>query len=130
MYESVTQGIVVRVQPDFLEGESTPEENRYFWSYRVEIENRTGESVQLMTREWRITDARGRTRIVKGEGVVGEQPVIRPGERFTYTSGAPLETSSGFMSGFYGMKISDGTPFLATIPAFALDYPFDNTTLH
>lgn len=130
MYRQETRGVVIRVEPDYLEDESEPAEARFFWAYTIEIENRGEESVQLMTREWRITDARGRTEIVRGDGVVGEQPVIEPGERFSYTSGAPLSTPSGFMSGQYIMRSGAGESFAASIPAFALDTPFASATRH
>lgn len=130
MYTCETSGVVVRVRPAFLEEESEPDENRFFWSYTVEIENKGTEAVQLLSREWRITDARNHTEIVRGPGVVGETPIIEPGERFTYTSGAPLPTASGFMSGAYTMVKGSGEKFDAGIPAFALDCPFNTMTLH
>lgn len=130
MYRSETRGVVIKVEPDYLEDESEPAEDRFVWAYTVEIENQGDEPVQLMTREWHITDARGRTEIVRGEGVVGEQPVIKPGERFRYTSGAPLSTPSGFMSGQYIMRSRAGESFATPIPAFALDTPFAPATLH
>jgi len=130
MFERETNGVVIRVEPDFLEEESAPEDHRFVWAYTVEIENQSGKPVQLLTREWRITDALGRTRVVRGDGVVGEQPVIEPGGRFRYTSGAPLNTSSGFMVGHYGMRDAAGSDFLADIPAFPLDDPFDRSALH
>lgn len=130
MYTCETSGVVVRVRPAFLEDESEPDENRFFWSYTVEIENKGPEAVQLLSREWRITDARNQTEIVRGPGVVGETPIIEPGERFTYTSGAPLPTPSGFMAGAYTMARRSGERFDADIPAFALDCPFNTMTLH
>jgi len=130
MYEEQTRGVVIRVEPAFLEDDSDPEANRYMWAYTVEIENRGARTVQLLAREWRITDARNRTEIVRGEGVVGEQPVIEPGALFRYTSGAPLATPSGFMSGAYTMAASGGEQFEALIPAFALDCPFNPVTQH
>lgn len=129
-YRHETQGVVIKVEPDYLEDESEPEARRYVWAYTVEIENTSSRTIQLMTREWQITDARGQTQIVRGNGVVGEQPVLKPGECFRYTSGAPLPTSSGFMSGQYGMRSDDGGEFAAIIPAFALDSPFDHVTMH
>lgn len=93
------------------------------WAYTVEIENTGEQAVQLLSREWRITDALNRTEIVRGEGVVGEQPHLEPGERFSYTSGAPLTTPSGFMTGAYVMERADGVRFDAAVPAFALDTP-------
>lgn len=130
MYKSETRGVVIRVEPDYLEDESEPGEGRYIWAYTIEIENQGADTVQLLTREWEITDARGRTEIVRGDGVVGEQPVLEPGESFRYTSGAPLATPSGFMRGRYGMRSSAGESFAAMIPAFALDSPYDRMTLH
>jgi len=130
MFERETKGVIIRVEPDFLEEESAPEDHRFVWSYTVEIENASERPVQLLNREWRITDAMGRTRVVRGDGVVGEQPVIEPGGRFRYTSGAPLGTSSGFMVGHYGMRTADGATFTAAIPAFPLDDPFDRSAVH
>ncbi len=122
-YEKITRGIAVRVQPFYLEAQSTPEEGHYVWAYRVRIENKGDETVQLRTRYWRITDARGRIQEVRGPGVVGEQPVLKPGEMFEYTSGCPLPTSSGFMVGSYQMESADGETFDIAIPAFSLDSP-------
>ena len=130
MYERETRGVTIKVEPGYLEDESEPEESRYVWAYRVEIENNGADTVQLLTREWQITDARGHTQIIRGDGVVGEQPVLRPGESFTYTSGAPLSTSSGFMAGSYQMRCGDGELFAAIVPSFALDSPYDRVTMH
>lgn len=130
MYEEVTRDILIRVRPAFLDDESEPDENRYFWSYTIEIENKGAETVQLMSREWRITDALNKTEIVRGPGVVGEQPRIEPGEVFAYTSGAPLRTPSGFMRGVYMMRTDNGDKFEAVIPGFALDSPFTTVILH
>lgn len=124
-YDAVTRGIRVRVRPIYLEDQSEPSEDHYVWAYEVEIENEGGESVQLQNRYWRITDAFGRVQEVRGDGVVGEQPVIEPGECFEYTSGAPLPTPSGIMSGSYGMLGANGEMFDVTIPAFSLDSPHD-----
>lgn len=130
MYMQETGGVVVRVRPAFREEESEPEANRFFWSYTVEIENHGAEPVQLLAREWHITDAHNHTETVRGSGVVGETPVIEPGQSFTYTSGAPLRTPSGFMVGAYTMARQSGERFDAGIPAFALDCPFNTMTLH
>lgn len=124
MYKAETEGVVIRVEPSFLDAESDPEAGRYVWAYTVEIENAGDSPVRLIAREWRITDALNRTEIVRGEGVVGEQPHLSPGERFRYTSGAPLATPSGFMVGAYVMERADGRRFDAAVPAFALDTPF------
>jgi len=123
MYVEETEGVVIRVEPSFLADDSDPDEGRYVWAYTVEIENTGAQAVQLLSREWRITDALNRTEIVRGDGVVGEQPRLEPGERFSYTSGAPLATPSGFMAGAYLMERADGVRFDAAVPAFALDTP-------
>jgi ApaG protein len=125
MYERVTQGIRVRVRPHYLEGQSRPDDGHYVWAYTITIENHGNVTVTLRTRYWKITDALGRVQEVRGEGVVGEQPTLRPGESFEYTSGCPLATSSGFMVGAYQMQRQDGTFFNAEIPAFSLDSPHE-----
>lgn len=124
MYEAETDGLVVRVEPQFLAQESDPEENRFVWAYTIEIENRSDEAVQLVSRFWRIMDENGLTQEVRGPGVVGRQPVLRPGERFTYTSAAPLAAPSGVMVGTYSMlRIDKGDEFDIAVPAFPLDSP-------
>ncbi|WP_042701232.1 Co2+/Mg2+ efflux protein ApaG [Azospirillum sp. B506] len=123
MYTALTHDIRVTVQPVFLEDQSSPAEGRFVWAYHVRIENEGNETVQLRTRHWRITDAMGRVQEVRGPGVVGEQPVLEPGDHFEYTSGTPLGTPSGIMAGTYGMEGQDGRAFDVTIPAFSLDSP-------
>lgn len=131
VYSKTTRGIRVTVRALFLEDQSEPEEGRYLWAYRVRIENRSRETVQLLKRTWRITDARGRTQYVHGEGVVGEQPTLEPGESFEYTSGTPLDTPSGFMTGEYHMVVSSsGEYFDVQIPRFSLDSPHQGGSLH
>jgi ApaG protein len=130
MFEEITREIRVAVEPSFLEDQSEPSAARYVWAYRVTIENLGREPVQLISRFWRITDARGQTREVRGPGVVGEQPTIRPGESFQYTSGAPLETPSGFMTGTYSMRTPRGENFEIVIPLFALDSPYEARQVH
>ena len=125
MFEATTKAINVRVSPEFLDEQSDPEDHHFFWAYYVEIENQSQEPVRLRARHWLITDGHGATQEVVGEGVVGEQPLIRPGETITYTSGAPLGTPSGFMHGQYKMEREDGDDFLVDIPAFSLDSPYD-----
>jgi len=95
----------------------------FFWAYTIDIVNRGEETVQLKTRHWKITDALGRLQEVKGPGVVGEEPVLKPGESYEYTSGVPLPTPSGFMEGSYGMITEDGRAFDIDIPLFSLDTP-------
>jgi ApaG protein len=123
MYSAVTRQVEVSVSPEFLPQESSPERGTYFWAYTVEITNHGEDAVQLIDRYWSITDGRGRLQEVKGPGVVGEQPLLRPGETFRYTSGCPLETPDGIMVGHYGMVDELGERFEVAIPAFPLDSP-------
>lgn len=124
IYEATTQKITVRVEPSFVEDESAPLSDQYFWAYSVEIYNGGNERLQLVSRYWLITDALGRSQEIRGPGVVGEQPVLDPGESFRYTSGAPLSTASGIMQGHYVMETEDGESFEVVIPAFSLDSPY------
>ena len=130
MYEETTRNIRIAVTPIFLDDQSEPQENRYLWAYHITIENKGREAVQLLTRHWHITDARGRVREVEGPGVVGQQPVIAPGKSHQYSSGVPLETPSGFMSGSYHMKSAGGESFDVKIPLFALESPFEVRRVH
>ena len=123
MYTTVTRSIRVTVHPAYLDDQSTPSENRYVWSYRVRIENEGSETVRLRTRYWHITDALGRVQEVRGPGVVGEQPLLGPGQSFEYTSGTPLSTPSGIMVGSYQMESTTGERFDIAVPAFSLDCP-------
>ena len=123
VYEAETRGVRIRVAPKYLAERSDPDGELYVWAYHVEIENEGDHPVQLVDRRWLITDAFGREEEVAGPGVVGEQPVIKPGDRFEYTSGCPLTTSSGVMVGHYGMVAEDGERFEAAIPAFSLHLP-------
>src|SRR3954469_22473898 len=129
MYSEVTRGIRVTVQPAYLEEQSSPDENHFVWLYHGRMENLGSETVQLRTRHWRITDGMGRLQEVRGAGVVGKQPVLKPGESFEYTSGVPLPTPSGFMTGTYGMVSAGGEPFDIEIPTFSLDSPAGKRTL-
>ena len=130
MYQSVTRNIEVTVKPEYLADRSSPATGEYFWAYTIEITNRGTETVQLRTRHWRITDAFGRRQEVKGAGVVGKQPVLKPGESFEYTSGVPLPTPSGFMTGSYGMASVNGEAFDIAIPTFSLDSPDSRRTIN
>jgi ApaG protein len=123
-YQATTRDIRVSVEPNFLDKDSAPSQDYYFWSYTVEIANGGSTAVQLLSRHWRITDSEGRTQEVRGAGVVGEQPTLEPGESFRYTSGAPLRTPSGIMLGWYKMEAEDGETFDVEIPAFSLDSPY------
>jgi len=118
-----TRGIAVSVEPTYLEERSSPDSAQYFWAYRVIIENQGKETVRLLNRHWMITNARGELTEVKGPGVVGEQPILKPGESFEYTSGAPLDTSTGMMGGAYEMETDSGERFHIEIPTFSLDRP-------
>jgi ApaG protein len=130
MYRAVTRDIEVTVSPRFLSDRSAPDKGQFFWAYTIEISNNSGEAVQLKTRYWHITDAMGRVQEVRGAGVVGEEPVIPPGESFEYTSGVPLQTPSGFMVGSYGMVTDSGEHFDIEIPAFSLDSAHASRTIN
>lgn len=130
MYQQTTRNISITVEPLYLEDQSSPDENYYVWAYNVKIENAGSETVQLRSRYWRITDARGRIDEVRGPGVVGEQPVLGPGDSFEYTSGTPLPTPSGFMVGTYHMVAENGEEFDVAIPAFSLDCPHEARRLN
>ena len=118
MYRAVTRQIEVTVEPNFLPERSSPDRQQYFWAYTIVITNSGDETVQLKTRHWIITDGTGRKQEVRGEGVVGEQPVLAPGERFEYTSGVPLTTASGIMTGRYQMVSETGERFEIDVPTF------------
>jgi ApaG protein len=130
MYEAITDGIKVTVRSVFLEDQSQPEQNHYVWAYHVRIENLGERTVQLLNRHWRITDAAGRTQEVRGPGVVGEQPILKTGEIFEYTSGTPLATPSGMMAGTYEMEDREGRLIEVEVPAFSLDSPHGSTQVH
>ncbi|MBM3486526.1 MAG: Co2+/Mg2+ efflux protein ApaG [Alphaproteobacteria bacterium] len=123
MYSETTRDIRITVRPSYLEDQSTPGDNHYVWAYHVRIDNGGGETVQLLSRYWHITDSLGRVQEVRGAGVVGEQPVLKPGESYEYTSGTPLHTPSGIMKGSYEMRTPEGERFAVAIPAFSLDSP-------
>ena len=123
MYRAVTRRIEVTVEPDFLPERSSVAKSEYFWSYSIVITNTGAETVQLRTRHWIIIDATGHRHEFRGEGVVGEQPVLRPGERFEYTSGVPLRTASGIMTGRYQMVSQSGEHFEIEVPTFSHDSP-------
>lgn len=120
-YSAETDGVLIKVRPSYLAGQSDPEAGRWVWAYQVEIVNLSGSTIQLVSRHWTITDARGHVEEVRGPGVIGEQPVIAPGESYSYASGCPLATPSGAMVGSYEMTDGEGRVFEAAIPAFSLD---------
>ena len=130
MYRAVTRQIEVTVEPNFQPGHSAIDRGEYFWSYTIVITNSGNETVQLRTRHWIITDAAGRKEVHRGEGVVGKQPVLAPGERFEYTSGVPLTTTSGFMTGRYQMVSESGEHFEIDVPTFSLDSPDSKRVLN
>lgn len=130
MYKTTTHDIEVTVEPFYLDDQSDPDEPRYVWAYHVMIENHGSEQVRLISRYWRITDALGHVQEVRGEGVVGEQPVLSPGDSYEYTSGAPLSTPSGVMVGSYSMSTLDGVNFDVDIPAFSLDSPYEERSVN
>ena len=113
----------VGVKTEFLAEQSDPSRNRYVFAYKITITNSGAQSAQLMSRKWIITDGDGKIQEVSGEGIVGQQPIIEPGQQHQYTSGTVLETKVGSMSGFYNMVAADGHEFSAPIPSFTLSYP-------
>jgi ApaG protein len=130
MYTETTRSITVTVTPTYLDDQSSPEEQHYVWKYHIRIENHGGDTVQLRTRYWRITDSLGRVQEVRGAGVVGEQPVLKPGDSYEYTSGTPLPTPSGIMVGTYQMESQSGEKFDIKVPAFSLDSPYQPVKLN
>ena len=129
-YSETTKAIKISVEPFYLDEQSEPDDAHFVWAYHVRIENTGNETVQLMTRHWRITDSLGNTQEVRGDGVVGEQPVLISGESFEYTSGTPLGTPSGIMVGTYQMETESGDRFDVDIPAFSLDSPHQSGQVH
>ena len=130
MYTAVTRNIQITVLPEFLPDRSNPDAGLFFWAYTIEIANHGEVEVQLTHRHWLITDANGQVEEVRGPGVVGERPMLKPGESFRYTSGCPLRTPSGIMSGSYRMVDAAGLEFRAEIPPFSLDSPFARRVLN
>jgi ApaG protein len=130
MYERITRGIKVIVRPQYIEGQSKPDEDHFVWAYTITVENHGRETVTLKTRYWKITDATGKVQEVRGAGVVGETPTLKPGDSFTYTSGCPLKTPSGFMVGAYQMQNDAGELLNIEIPAFSLDSPHDRHAIN
>ncbi len=129
-FSSTTHDIRVSVVPLFLDDESLPEKSHYIWAYHITIENGMNESVQLLKRYWRIIDSMGQTQEVRGDGVIGEQPVLEPQEQFEYTSGVPLPTPTGFMGGLYYFRTASGLDLEVTIPTFSLDSPYQSLSIN
>jgi ApaG protein len=122
-HAAVTEGVTVRVAVNFLPEHSRIEAGKWHWVYHIRIENDSLRTIQLKTRHWRITDGRGMINLVEGEGVVGEQPVLRPGASHDYVSGCPLSTPTGSMEGYYTFVGEDGESLQVAIPHFALTAP-------
>ena len=120
MYSKKTRKINITVNPYFLDDQSEPEEQHFVWAYQVTIDNQGNEKVQLKNRYWKIIDSNGSEQEVKGEGVVGEQPILNPGEKFEYTSGTPLSTPSGFMGGHYEWKLKRAKNLKLSFHSFLL----------
>ena len=130
MVTATTRDISVTVETSYLEKQSDPDEQYFVWAYRITIANHSNQTVQLLSRHWKISDGQGRVQEVRGEGVIGEQPILEPGANYTYSSDTPLQTPSGFMHGSYQMQSDDGERFDVDIPAFSLDSPHDSPQLH
>ena len=124
MYSKTTNGVTVTVTPYFLDDQSSPQESHFVWAYQVNIKNSGNTTIKLNHRNWIIIDANGKIINVQGEGVVGEFPIIQPGESFEYTSGTPLKTNNGIMQGFYLMSLDSGEQMRIDIPTFSLDSPY------
>ena len=129
-YATTTREVTVTVETFYLDDQSMPDDNHYVWAYHIRIENNGRETVQLISRYWHITDSNGHVQEIRGDGVVGEQPVLKPGEAFEYTSGTPLPTSSGIMVGAYHMVSETGERFDVEVPAFSLDSPYIAAQVH
>lgn len=127
LFEQRTQDVIVRVEPEYLAEQSNPSDNRFIWAYTVEIDNQSPFDLRVTGRYWHIADSRGQVQEVRGQGVVGEKPVVKAGEQFRYTSGAPLSAPSGMMSGSYRVEPDSGEPYDVEIPVFVLDSPFEGT---
>jgi ApaG protein len=122
-HSAMSDGITVRVAVNFLPEQSSIDKGKWFWVYHIRIENDSDHTVQLLTRHWRITDGRGQVNIVEGDGIVGEQPVLKPGQSHDYVSGCPLGTPTGSMEGYYSLRRDDGGMVRAAIPFFPLAAP-------
>ena len=123
MTDSQQNNIKVGVETRYIEDQSNPEQNYFVFAYTITIQNKGEQTAQLISRHWVITDSNHKVQEVRGDGVVGEQPVLKPGEQFVYTSGTMLETSVGTMKGSYQMEADDGSQFDATIEEFVLSTP-------
>jgi ApaG protein len=123
METETTRGIEISVQSFYLDEHSVPEAARFVFAYRVQLHNHSSDTVQLISRHWIVTDSTGEVTEVQGEGVVGEQPTLAPGESYEYTSGSHLKSPMGTMHGTYQMRLPEGETFEAQIPCFTLAVP-------
>lgn len=130
LYEQRTDNIIVRVEPEYLAEQSNPSDSRFIWAYTVEIDNQSEHDLTVMGRFWQIADSRGQVQEVRGSGVVGETPIVKSGEVFRYTSGAPLTAPSGMMRGSYTVKDNQGESFDIAVPTFLLDSPHEGLILN
>ena len=130
MYSKITRDVKVTVKPYFLEDQSSPNDNHYVWAYKIHIENHSENQLKLNHRTWTIIDGNGEVLQIQGVGVVGETPVINPGETYEYTSGTPLKTTSGIMQGYYSMTVKGGDHLKIDIPTFSLDSPYEKKKIH
>jgi ApaG protein len=122
--------VQIIAEPIFLESESEPHSDQFVWSYQITIKNQGDQTIKLLRRHWKITDSKGLTQEIEGKGVVGVEPFLRPGESFSYTSGAVLSSPSGIMRGDYEMENPAGRKFKVSIPAFSLDSPHETVLLN
>lgn len=125
LYEQRTDDVVVRVEPEFLAEQSNPSDSRFIWAYTVEIDNQSQQDLTVTERFWQIADSSGHVQEVRAAGVVGETPIVKSGEIFRYTSGAPLTAPSGMMRGSYTMRTENGESFDIIVPTFLLDSPHE-----
>lgn len=130
VYEQTTRGVSVSVNPEYLEHQSEPENRQFTWAYHVHIQNVGDQTVQILTRHWKITNILGESHEVVGDGLVGQQPILEPGDVFEYTSGTPLTTPSGFMSGSFHVVAEGVGVFDVPVPAFSLDSPHPGRAVH
>ena len=130
MFSKTTNNINISVKPYYLEEQSEPDEQHFVWAYQVTINNLGKQTVQLKKRFWKIIDSNGAKKEVRGDGVIGEQPVLHPGKKYEYTSGTPLTTPSGFMEGYYEMETTEGNKFDVSIPLFSLDSPYSSNQIN
>jgi len=130
IFQETTSDITVSVRPEYLADQSDPDQGHYAWAYHVRIENNGNRVVQLLSRHWKIADSHGSCQEIVGDGIVGHQPTLGPGDTFEYTSGTPLNAPSGFMSGTFHMISEDGGRFNVAVPAFALDGPNPGGVIH